>query len=49
MGLPIGIRFGRAAGAISPGQSAEIDRVTQAYPALIDDGFVRANLDAWLS
>jgi dihydrodipicolinate synthase/N-acetylneuraminate lyase len=34
---------------ISPGQMAEIDRVTAAYPQLVDDEFVRTNLDRWLS
>lgn len=34
---------------LSPGQSAEIDRVYAAYPHLNDDGFVRANLDRWLA
>ncbi|MCZ7545628.1 MAG: dihydrodipicolinate synthase family protein [Anaerolineae bacterium] len=34
---------------LSPGQSAEIDRVYRAYPHLNDDAFVRANLDSWLS
>lgn len=33
---------------LSPGQGAEIDRVTAAYPWLNDDQFVRANLDRWL-
>ena len=33
---------------LSPGQAAEIDRVTAAYPWLNDDDFVRANLDRWL-
>jgi hypothetical protein len=33
---------------LSPGQAAEIDRVTAAYPALNDDEFVRANLERWL-
>jgi dihydrodipicolinate synthase/N-acetylneuraminate lyase len=33
---------------LSPGQMAEIDRVTTAYPHLADDDFVRSNLDAWL-
>jgi len=35
--------------ALSPGQAEEIDRVTAAYPELIDDDFVRENLDQWLS
>ena len=33
---------------LSPGQSAEIDRVYKAYPHLCDDSFVRAHLDEWL-
>lgn len=33
---------------LSPGQSAEIDRVYRAYPAMNDDAFVAANLDNWL-
>lgn len=33
---------------LSPGQSAEIDRVCAAYPHLTDDDFVRANLARWL-
>lgn len=34
---------------LSPGQSAEIDRVTAAYPHLVDDEFVREHRDEWLS
>ncbi len=34
---------------LSPGQNEEIDRVTHAYPQLIDNGFVRANIDRWLA
>jgi hypothetical protein len=34
---------------LSPGQDEEIDRVLAAYPQLADDGFVRENLDRWLS
>lgn len=34
---------------LSPGQMEEIDRVIAAYPHLIDDSFVRENLDTWLS
>jgi dihydrodipicolinate synthase/N-acetylneuraminate lyase len=34
--------------SLSPGQSAEIDRVCSTYPELSDDEFVRANLDDWL-
>ncbi|HEX7346779.1 MAG TPA: hypothetical protein VF253_08295, partial [Candidatus Limnocylindrales bacterium] len=33
---------------LSPGQAAEIDRVSAAYPELTDDGFVAENLDRWL-
>jgi len=33
---------------LSAGQSAEIDRVTNAYPHLCDDRFVREHLDDWL-
>ena len=34
---------------LSPGQSAEIDRVTRSYPDLTDDEFVAAHLDSWLA
>lgn len=34
---------------LSPGQAAELDRVTRAYPWLVDDTFVAANLDRWLA
>jgi hypothetical protein len=34
---------------LSPGQSAEIDRVLADWPDLNDDEFVRANLDRWLA
>jgi hypothetical protein len=33
---------------LSPGQAAEIDRVTAAYPHLADDEFVKTHLDCWL-
>jgi hypothetical protein len=33
---------------LSPGQSAEIDRVSGAYPHLRDDAFVQEHLDEWL-
>jgi hypothetical protein len=33
---------------LSPGQAAEIDRVTRAYPHLVDDEFISANRDQWL-
>lgn len=34
---------------LSPGQSAEIDRVYRVYPHLDDDAFVKTHLDEWLS
>jgi hypothetical protein len=34
--------------SLSPGQSAEIDRVYKAYPHLSDDSFVQSHLDEWL-
>ena len=37
-----------SAEGLSPGQSAEIDRVCRAYPHLTDDLFVAENLDRWL-
>ncbi len=33
---------------LSEGQSEEIDRVCRVYPHLMDDDFVRRNLDRWL-
>jgi hypothetical protein len=33
---------------LGPGQAAELDRVTSAYPELTDDRFVRENRDRWL-
>ncbi|MCF3650275.1 dihydrodipicolinate synthase family protein [Synoicihabitans lomoniglobus] len=33
---------------LSPGQAEELDRVSAAYPELIDDSFVAENLDRWL-
>ncbi len=33
---------------LSPGQTEAINRITQRYPHLADDEFVRANLDVWL-
>jgi hypothetical protein len=33
---------------LSPGQDEEITRVCAAYPHLIDDDFIEANLDRWL-
>jgi len=35
--------------SLSPGQSAEIDRVVAAYPHLTDDPFIAANRDSWLA
>jgi dihydrodipicolinate synthase/N-acetylneuraminate lyase len=34
---------------LSPGQAAEIERVQREHPDLIDDAFVAAHLDQWLS
>ena len=34
---------------LSPGQAEEIDRVCREHGDLADDGFVRANLERWLS
>ena len=34
---------------LSPGQSAEIDRVIRSYPQLTDDEFVQRRLDRWLA
>ena len=34
---------------LSPGQSAEIDRVIQSYPQLTDDEFVHERLERWMS
>jgi hypothetical protein len=33
---------------LSPGQSAELDRVCRSYPHLQDDAFVQEHLDEWL-
>jgi dihydrodipicolinate synthase/N-acetylneuraminate lyase len=33
---------------LSPGQRAELDRVTRAYPHLLDDAFIAEHRDAWL-
>jgi dihydrodipicolinate synthase/N-acetylneuraminate lyase len=33
---------------LSPGQARELDRVTHAYPWLVDDAFVQDNLSRWL-
>ena len=34
---------------LSPGQAEELDRVYRQYPELMDDEFVRENLDRWMS
>jgi Dihydrodipicolinate synthase/N-acetylneuraminate lyase len=34
---------------LSPGQAAELDRVSKAYPWLVDDKFVAKNLSKWLA
>ena len=34
---------------LSPGQADEITRVCNSYPALVDDDFVRENVEQWLS
>lgn len=34
---------------LSPGQADELTRVSRSYPGLIDDDFVKAGLDRWLS
>lgn len=34
---------------LSPGQAEELTRVSKAYPELIDDAFILANRDRWLS
>ncbi len=34
---------------LSPGQAAELDRVSKAYPWLVDDDFVATHLDRWLA
>jgi hypothetical protein len=34
---------------LSPGQAEELDRVTAAYPDLVDDQFIQENVDRWLS
>jgi hypothetical protein len=33
---------------LGPGQAAELDRVSRAYPHLTDDDFVREHLDQWM-
>ena len=34
---------------LSPGQAAELSRVQRDYPHLVDDEFVRENLERWLA
>jgi dihydrodipicolinate synthase/N-acetylneuraminate lyase len=34
---------------LSPGQTAELDRVIRSYPHLTDDDFIAAHRDAWLA
>jgi hypothetical protein len=34
---------------LSPGQAAELDRVTAAYPHLVDDRFVAEHRSRWLA
>jgi len=34
---------------LSRGQAEDLDRVTTTYPHLVDDQFVQANLDRWMS
>jgi dihydrodipicolinate synthase/N-acetylneuraminate lyase len=48
-GLLEGIWCLDPAETLSPGQSAEIDRVYRDHGDLSDDGFVRANLERWLA
>ena len=48
-GLVSSIRCLDGAEVLSPGQAEELDRVCAAYPELIDDDFVEANLKRWLS
>jgi len=47
-GLLEGIWCLDEAETLSPGQSAEIDRVCAAYPHLTDDDFVKEHRDEWL-
>ena len=48
-GLMRGIWCLDPAEGLSPGQAAEIDRVTRAYPELTDDEFVATHLERWLA
>lgn len=47
-GLVPSIRCLNPLEVLSPGQAKEIDRITEAYPDLQDDIFVRNNLERWL-
>ena len=47
-GLLAGVWCLDTAEKLSPGQEAEIDRVSRSYPSLADDAFVRAHLESWL-
>ena len=48
-GLLPGIWCLNPAETLSPGQSEEITRVHDSYPALHDDDFVKANLSKWMA
>ncbi|MBC7604254.1 MAG: dihydrodipicolinate synthase family protein [Ramlibacter sp.] len=48
-GLLRGIWCLDAAEGLSPGQAAELSRVHDDYPHLVDDEFVRENLERWLA
>jgi dihydrodipicolinate synthase/N-acetylneuraminate lyase len=48
-GLVRGVWTLNARERLSPGQSAEIDRVLRCYPELTDDEFVAEHRDAWLA
>jgi hypothetical protein len=47
-GLLAGVWCLETSEKLSPGQPAELDRVSRSYPALSDDAFVRENLESWL-
>jgi hypothetical protein len=47
-GLLAGVWCLETSERLSPGQPAELDRVTRSYPTLSDDAFVRENLESWL-
>lgn len=48
-GLMAGTRCLEPGETLSPGQAEEIERIRRLYPELIDDAFVAAHRDAWLS